>query len=81
MLEFEVERRTGRVGKQALRKELDHKLSMLERYIREGTIHSDVSADNVSGWMGLSCLCVSKQWKAFAGKLLDMHCQVLCLIL
>ena len=79
MTEFENERRSGRAGRQALSKELQQRLAVLEAFLREVTIFTDVGNDNRCAWMGLSCLCVSKQWKTFVGRVLDTYCQVMLL--
>lgn len=77
-MEYEVEGRSGRAGRQVLNKELQQKLAMLETFLREAATFTNVGgSDNQLGWMGLSCLCVSKQWKSFVGKVLDAYSQVL----
>ena len=80
MLEYRCERRSGRVGRQALSKELDQRQAMLEAFLREVTLYTSVGGSEKSGWMALSCLCLSEQWKGFVAKLLDTYCQV-CMIL
>ena len=79
MTEFENERKSGRAGRQTLNKELQQRLSMLEAFLREATIFTDVGNDDRCAWMGLSCLCVSKQWKTFVGRVLDTYTQVILL--
>lgn len=76
MLEYRCERRSGRVGRQALSKELDQRQAMLETFLREVTLYTSIGGSEKSGWMGLSCLYLSEQWKGFVGKLMDTYCLV-----
>ena len=76
MLEYRGEGRSGRVGRQALSKELDHRQTMLEAFLREATLYTSISGSEEHSWMGLSCLCVAEQWKVVIGNLLDTYCQV-----
>ena len=77
MMEYAVvKEKSGRIGRQALSKELQQRQAMLEAFFREGTLFSDVDGGYKCGWMGLSCLCAVKQWKTFTGKLLDTYAQV-----
>ena len=78
ILEYRSERRSGRVGRQAMSKELDQRQAMLEAFLREATLYTSIGGSVKSGWMGLNCLRVSVQWKGFVGKLLDTYCQVGC---
>lgn len=77
MMEFENEKRSGRGGRQALSKELQQRLDTLEAFLREATIFTNLDNDDRCAWMGLSCLCVSKQWKTFVERVLDTYCQVI----
>ena len=76
MLEFQGERKSGRVGRQAVRKELDQRQAMIEAFLREATLYTNIGDSVESGWMGLSCLSLSEQWKGCVGKLLDTYSRV-----
>ena len=76
MLEYRGEKRSGRVGRQAVSKDLEQRLAMLEAFLREATLYTSIGGSEKSGWMGLSCLCLSEQWRGFVGRLLDTYCQV-----
>ena len=76
MLVYRGEGRSGRVGRQALSKELDQRVAMLEAFLREATLYTNIGGSEEYSWMGLSCLCVAEQWRIYIGKLLDAYCQV-----